>query len=154
MGLGADAFPKTVLVWEAHCRDNGFQQADHITKFQEVKMSRRKERKLPSVLGICSVPQENATCLAPLSHSYNKTLTISEQKQKCKDTVQRKSFFCTFCNRKLCIKYNGSQHFFLLKKIRKYFCLGFQNGLMFKFCVSYLKKKSKNYSLIQLDQPV
>lgn len=90
MGLGADAFLKMVLAWEAHCRDTGFQQVDHIMKFQEVNMSCRKERKLPLMLGICSVPQDNATCLAPLSQSYNKTLTILEQKQKCKDSVQRK----------------------------------------------------------------
>lgn len=103
MDLGADTFLKMVLVWEAHGRDTGFQQVDHITKFQEVNMSCRKERNLPLVLGICSVPQETTACLAPLPQSYNKTLTISEQKQKCRDGIQRKSFLCPFCNRKLLI---------------------------------------------------
>lgn len=72
--MWADTFLKMVLEWEAYCREIGFQQMDHITKFQEVNVTCRRERKLPLALGICSVPEETATCLEPLSQSYNKTL--------------------------------------------------------------------------------
>lgn len=92
MGLGTDAFLKMVLVWEAHGRDTVVSMAVSCNK---VSRSYRKERRLPLVLGIYPAPQEAATYLASLSPSCNKTLTVPEQKQNCKDSVQKKFFFCT-----------------------------------------------------------
>lgn len=98
MGLGAADFLKVLLVWEAHGEILLFQWLYHVT---EVSRSYRKEQKLVLVLGICPVPQEAATYPVSLSPSCNKTLTASEQKQNCKDSVQKKSFFCTLPNMQL-----------------------------------------------------
>lgn len=98
MGLGAADFLKVFLVWEAHGKDTAVSMA---VSYNKVSRSYRKEQKLLLVLGICPVPQEAATYPASLSPSSNKTLTASEQKQNCKDSVQKKSFFCTLPNMQL-----------------------------------------------------
>lgn len=75
--------------WQRYCCFNGCISCNKVSR------SYRKERRLPLVLGIYPAPQEAATYLASLSPSCNKTLTVPEQKQNCKDSVQKKFFFCT-----------------------------------------------------------
>lgn len=57
--MWADTFLKMVLEWEAYCREIGFQQMDHITKFQEFNVTCRRERKLALGAGHLLCPRGN-----------------------------------------------------------------------------------------------